>query len=76
MNLRNVVASWPMLRRLWRWLPGPLRIPVLVLAAAVWVWQRLRGQDPDGTAGGALPGGVPDAPPPVADDRRDPPATG
>lgn len=45
MDLRKIIAAWPLLRRLWRFLPGPLRIPLLVIAAVGWLWQRLRGQD-------------------------------
>ncbi len=48
MDLKQVVAAWPLLRSLWRYLPGPFRIPVLVAAGAVWLWQRGRGEDPTG----------------------------
>ena len=47
MNLRTLIAAAPWLRRLWRFLPGPLRIPVLVLAAVVWLWRRMRGEEPE-----------------------------
>lgn len=43
MDLRKIIASWPLLRRLWRWMPGPLRIPLLVVAVVAWGWRRLRG---------------------------------
>jgi hypothetical protein len=42
-NLRAIVSSIPLLRRAWRFLPGPLRIPVLVIGAGIWLWQRFRG---------------------------------
>jgi hypothetical protein len=43
MNLRAIVSSIPLLRRAWRFLPGPLRIPVLVIGAGIYLWQRLTG---------------------------------
>ena len=43
MNLRAIVSSIPLLRRAWRFLPGPLRIPVLAIGAGIWLWQRFRG---------------------------------
>lgn len=43
MNLRAIVSSIPLLRKAWRFLPGPLRIPVLVVAAGIWLWQRRNG---------------------------------
>lgn len=49
MNLKAVIASLPWLRRLWRFLPGPLRIPVLVLAFVVWLWRRREGAPTTGT---------------------------
>lgn len=45
MNLRRLVAALPWLRSLWRYLPGPLRIPLLVIAAGVWVWRKATGGD-------------------------------
>ena len=44
-NLRAIVSSIPLLRRAWRFLPGPLRIPVLAIGAAIYIWQRLTGGD-------------------------------
>lgn len=49
MNLRQLISAAPWLRGLWRFLPGPLRIPVLVLAAVTWLWRRTQGQDDPAT---------------------------
>lgn len=61
MDLKAVIAAVPFLRRLWRWLPGPLRIVVLVLA--VFFWFRSRGEQEPSEAGGAAepPAGGADA---------------
>lgn len=40
MDLQKIIAALPWLRRLWRWMPGPLRIPLLVVALVVWLWRR------------------------------------
>jgi hypothetical protein len=50
-NLRSILASLPLLRRVWRWLPGPLRIPALLVGAVVW-WFKRRSDDEAGGAGG------------------------
>lgn len=47
MDVKRVIASLPWLRKLWRFLPGPLRVPLLLVGAVVWLWQRSRGEDPD-----------------------------
>lgn len=44
MDLEKVVASWPILRRVWRWMPKPLRWIVLAVAAVV-MWRRWRHRD-------------------------------
>lgn len=63
MNLRQLISSAPLLRRLWRFLPGPLRIPVLVLGAILWLWRRGKGEEP-------VPSGRPGRP-----SRREDPGT-
>lgn len=50
MDLTAIIAALPWLRKLWRWLPGPLRVPLLVAAAAIWLYRRVRGRDDDGVA--------------------------
>jgi hypothetical protein len=40
MDLSTVLAAAPLVRKAWKLIPGPLRIPLLVGAAVVWVWQR------------------------------------
>lgn len=42
MDLKTVVAAVPVLRRLWVWLPGPLKFVALV--GAVFFWLRGRGE--------------------------------
>lgn len=48
MNLRAIVSSFPLLRRAWRFLPGPLRIPVLLLGLGIYIWKRMTGGDVPG----------------------------
>jgi hypothetical protein len=38
MDPRAILASLPLLRKAWRWLPGPLRIPVVLIAAIIGTW--------------------------------------
>ena len=61
MDLKSIITAAPMLRKLWKWLPGPLRW--LVLGAAVVVWLTRRGQDETEDAGG----GDAASPPPASD---------
>ena len=55
MDLGKTIAAMPWLRRLWRLLPGPLKLPLLVVA--VFMWWRRRGQDDQADAPGAGPSG-------------------
>lgn len=41
MNLRTIVTAVPLVRRAWRVLPGPLKLPVLVVGAGVVVYRRM-----------------------------------
>jgi hypothetical protein len=43
-NPRSIVLSLPLLRRVWRVLPGPLRLPVLLVGAVVGVWYLVTGR--------------------------------
>jgi hypothetical protein len=43
-NLKAIIASLPMLRRAWKFLPGPLRVPVLVIAAIIGIVQFVTGR--------------------------------
>jgi hypothetical protein len=59
-NVRAIVTSLPLLRRAWRLLPGPFRIPVLVIGAGVYLWRRMTGRDVPadeqaGTSGSNVP---------------------
>ncbi len=45
MNVGMVLSALPWARRLWRTLPPPMRIPVLIVAAAVGLWYALWGRD-------------------------------
>jgi hypothetical protein len=44
MNPRAIIASLPLLRRVWRRLPGPLRVPVLVIAVIIGTWYVVTGR--------------------------------
>ena len=44
MNPRAIVASFPVLRRVWRVLPGPLKLPVLLIGAIVGIWYLVTGR--------------------------------
>jgi hypothetical protein len=59
-NVRAIVTSLPLLRRAWRLLPGPLRIPVLLIGAGIYLWRRMTGREipsdqQAGTSGGNPP---------------------
>lgn len=47
MDLKRIIAAAPWLRKLWRVMPGPLRIPLLVVALVVWLVRRGEGEDPE-----------------------------
>lgn len=53
MNLKSIIAAMPVLRRLWRWMPGPLKGIVLVIALIVAVKRMFGDDEPDadGTEG-------------------------
>lgn len=44
MDPRAIMASLPLLRKAWRWLPGPLRVPVLLIAAVIGTWYVVTGR--------------------------------
>ena len=44
MNPRAIVASFPVLRRVWRVLPGPLKLPILLIGAIVGIWYLVTGR--------------------------------
>lgn len=50
MKLRTVMAAAPVARKLWRWTPSPLRLPVAALAAGAAVWYAIRGRDGEAPA--------------------------
>lgn len=50
MDLKKVIATVPLLRRGWRLLPGPLKLPVLVAGGVYWLYRRGRGET-DPTSG-------------------------
>jgi hypothetical protein len=39
-----IIAALPMLRKLWRIVPPPLRIPLLLVAAAIGIYQFVVGR--------------------------------
>ena len=50
MNPRAIIAALPWLRRLWRFLPAPLRVPLLLVAAGIGIVQFLQGRKADQAA--------------------------
>lgn len=50
MNLKAIISALPILRRLWKWMPGPLKIIVLVLAAVVAIKRMFDGDEGSGDA--------------------------
>lgn len=40
MDVKTLLASAPWIRRAWRVVPGPLRIPLLLIALVVWLVRR------------------------------------
>lgn len=51
MDIDKVVASWPILRRVWRWLPKPMKW-VVIAVAGVFLWKRWRRTDEPATPDG------------------------
>jgi hypothetical protein len=35
MDIRQIIAALPLLRKLWKWLPGPLRLIVVGIAVVI-----------------------------------------
>lgn len=46
MDVKSTIAAIPWLRRAWKVVPGPFRIPLLVLGALYWLYTRAKGDDP------------------------------
>lgn len=44
MDLKTALAAVPTLRRVWKWTPGPLRGPLVVVGVAVAVWYVATGR--------------------------------
>lgn len=40
MDVKSLLAAAPWIRRAWRVVPGPLRIPLLLVALVVWLFKR------------------------------------
>lgn len=51
MDVKTLMASAPMIRKAWRMVPGPLKIPLIVIAAIVWFVKRGGDGDGEGTSG-------------------------
>ncbi len=60
MNLKAIIATLPLLRRLWRWLPGPLRIIALAIAGVIAVKRVFSGDDTEAGSAGAGDGAADD----------------
>lgn len=48
MDAKTALMSVPMLRKAWRVVPGPLRVPLLVVGAIIWFVRRDKGGSADG----------------------------
>lgn len=44
MNPQAIISALPWLRKLWKVMPPPLRVPLLVVGAAIGAWQYLQGR--------------------------------
>lgn len=51
MDVRQLIASAPLIRKGWRVLPGPLRIPLLVVAGGVFLYRKLSSDEPETAEG-------------------------
>lgn len=40
MNLRSIMTTIPLVRRAWRVIPGPWRLPLLLVGGGWWLYQR------------------------------------
>jgi hypothetical protein len=65
-NPQAIMAAVPWIRRIWKVTPPNLRVPLLLVAAAVGVWQFVSGRQSakSGSSGGAVGGPAADAGPP------------
>jgi hypothetical protein len=45
MDLGMIMSALPWLKRIWKVLPPPLRVPVLLVVAAVAVWYVITGRE-------------------------------
>lgn len=45
MDLSKVMAAAPVVRRVWRRVPGPLKIPLIVVGIAIWVMKRRKDSE-------------------------------
>lgn len=57
MDLKQIIAAWPFLRKLWKWLPGPLKIVALAIAAVIAVKQMFGGDEGGSGGSGSGSGG-------------------
>ncbi|MEX1162533.1 MAG: hypothetical protein WEB03_03035 [Nitriliruptor sp.] len=62
MDPKAIIAALPWLRRAWRIVPGPLRVPLLLIAAVIGVVQFIQGRKAE-QAEGAAQGGATGADP-------------
>lgn len=58
MDVKTLMASAPMIRRAWRIVPGPLKIPLIVVAAIVWFVKRGDGDGAPAGNGAPADGGT------------------
>lgn len=48
MDLKTAIAATPWLRRAWKYTPGPLRVPILVIGAVYLAWYVATGRHREG----------------------------
>lgn len=45
MDIAKMIAAAPLVRRVWRYTPAPLRIPLAVVGLGIVAWQYLRNDE-------------------------------
>lgn len=56
MDLKTAIAATPMLRKAWRIVPGPLKVPVLLAGGAYAVYYMVSGKGNEAEAEAAAEG--------------------
>lgn len=56
MDIKTAIAATPMLRKAWRLVPGPLKVPVLVAGGAYAIYYMVSGKGDQAEADAAADG--------------------